>query len=112
MKNIVDRMNSFIYYQICEEYPITEYIIGVSEGIEETKHITRMCECTFSPLETARLFIARYARIIISIAITSLFWTHYGRQIATSSFYASSMPNWMLYFGLFGGMEITTTKVF
>lgn len=108
MESISKRIRSFIYYQICEKHPVTEYAVGATKSFEETKAIIDMCPWTFSPLETVKLFAFRYARITISIALTTLLWAFYGEQLATELFYAFTMPNWMLPFCLFGASEIFT----
>lgn len=108
MKNIIDKIKSFIYYRLCEKHPVTEYAVGVAESFEETKAIIDMCLWTFRPLEAVKLFAFRYARIAISIALTGLLWALYGEQLATELFYAFTMPNWMFQFLLFGASEIFT----
>ena len=108
MKSIGEKIKSFIYYQISEKHPATEYVVGATESFEETKAIIDMCPQTFSPLEMVRLFAFRYARIAISIALTGLLWAFYGEQLARELFYAFTMPNWMLPFCLFGASEIST----
>lgn len=108
MKSTGEKIKSFIYYQICEKHPATEYAVGATESFKETKAIIDMCPWTHSPFEVVKLFTFRYVRIAISIALTGLLWAFYGEQLATELFHAFTMPNLMLPFCLFGASEIFT----
>lgn len=108
MKNIIETAKDFIYFRICERYPVTEYAVGAVNSLDDTVAIMDMCPWTFSPLETIKLFLSRYARTALSIAITGVLWMLYGEEMATALFYACEMPSWMLPFCLFGAAEIFT----
>ena len=106
MKNIIEKIKDFIYYRICERYPVTEYAVGAVESLDDTIAIMDMCPWTFSPIEAVKLFLTRFASTAICIAITGVLWMLYGEEIATALFNASSMPSWMLPFCLFGAAGI------
>lgn len=108
MKNITERIKGFIYFRICEKYPVTEYAVGATKSFKETKFIIDVCPLAFTPIEAGKLMLFRYARVAISIALTGLFWAVYGEQLATALFYAFAMPSWMLPFCLFSASEIST----
>lgn len=108
MENITERIKAFIYFRICEKYPVTEYAVGATKSFKETKSIIAVCPWAFSSLEAGKLFMLRYARVAISIALTGLFWAVYDEQLATALFYAFAMPSWMLPFCLFSASEILT----
>ena len=108
MRNIVEKIKDFIYYRICKRYPVAEYAVGAVDSFDDTVAIMDMCPWTFSPGEAFKLFLSRYAKTALSIAITGVLWMLYGEEMATALFNACAMPGWMLPFCLFGAAEIFT----
>lgn len=102
MINIIEKIKSFVYYK----YPVTEYVVGTAESIDETILIMDACPFTFTPWEAFKLFLTRYARVIISISLTCVLWILYGETLATELFYAFHLPSWMLQFCLWGAASI------
>ena len=108
MKNIIEKIKDFIYFCICERYPVTEYAVGAVDSLDDTVAIMDMCPWIFSTGEAFKLFLIRYAKTAISIAITGALWILYGEELATALFNICAMPSWMLPFCLFGAAEIFT----
>ena len=103
-----EKIKDLIYYLICERYPNAEYVIGAVDSFDDTVAIMDMCPWTFSSGEVFMLFLSRYAKTVLSIAITGVLWMLYGEEMATALFNACAMPGWMLPFCLFGATEIIT----
>lgn len=108
MKSIIEKIKHFIYSHICERYPVTEYAVGAIDSFDETVAIMDMCPWIFSPAEVLKLFLKRYTKTVISIAITGALWMMYGGELATALFNICEMPRWMLPFCLFEVSEIFT----
>ena len=108
MKNIIEKLKDFIYFRIYERCPVAEYAVGAVDSLDDTVAIMDMCPWTFSPGKAFKLFLTRYAKTAISIAITGVLWMLYGEELATALFNVCAMPSWMLPFCLFGAAEIFT----
>ena len=105
LKNCIARIKDYTYYCVCERYPVTEYVVGITDSLGDTKAIMDKCSWTFSPFEVAKLFLNLYANKVISIALTAILWFLFGEQIATELVVDLSTPSWMLPICLFGASE-------
>ena len=106
MRDFTEKIKEFIYYLICEKYPVTEYAVGAVDSLNDIVAIMDRCPWIFKPLEAVKLFFSRYAETAICIAITGILWALYGEQMATALFYAFDMPDWMLPICLCGALKI------
>ena len=110
MKDIIDRIKDFVYFRICDRYPVTEYAVGAVDSLDDTVAIMDICPWIFSPGEAIKLFLTRYTKTTINIAMTGALWMLYGEELATALFNICAMPSWMLLFCIFGAAE-TFTRV-
>lgn len=108
MQKIFKIFQEWTLYCTYEKSPIVEYALSIFKSLQETFSIIDNCSWKFNLYETVKLFSIRYSRTFINIAITSLTWGFWGKQLATSLFFAFSMPNWMLPICLFGASNILT----
>ena len=108
MQKIFETFREWTLYCTYENFPITEYVLSMFDTLQETFSIIDNCSWQFNLYKTVKLFSFRYIRTVINIAITSLTWGFWGKQLATNLFFTFYMPNWMLPICLFGASNILT----
>ena len=101
-----ENIKELMCYLICEKYPVTQYVTGAVDSLNDTVSIMDRNPWTCTPLEMGKLFFSRYVATALCIAITGLLWILYGEQMATAWFYEFDVPNWMLPICLYVALKI------